>query len=211
MIIALIMEPSGTSETLVNFYQTTQLNNPEHIHTEQYYTHSYIYLLLNHKSLALSHVEILPSTCQRNATVAVTNVSEKLRNTLKMEATSCSETSVNKTTWRHIPEDHTQFSVVKFPINLSVRWVPNSRCSWVDIISISNSTRTVTWRASHCTNKVAGMIDVGRQPIHAVYVPSSDTRCKPFHLAIKCELLILICKPNFGCLRFKCYQCFHME
>jgi hypothetical protein len=35
MIIALMMEAARTSETLVNFYQTTQRNNPEdnHLHT----------------------------------------------------------------------------------------------------------------------------------------------------------------------------------
>jgi hypothetical protein len=31
-LIALMMKASSTSETLVNFYQTTQLNNPEDSH-----------------------------------------------------------------------------------------------------------------------------------------------------------------------------------
>jgi hypothetical protein len=35
LIIALMMESASTSETSVNFYQTTQRNNPEdsHLHT----------------------------------------------------------------------------------------------------------------------------------------------------------------------------------
>jgi hypothetical protein len=35
LIIALMMEAANASETSVNFYQTTQLNNPEdgHLHT----------------------------------------------------------------------------------------------------------------------------------------------------------------------------------
>jgi hypothetical protein len=35
--IALMMEAASTSETLVNFYQTTQCNNPEdsHLHTRR--------------------------------------------------------------------------------------------------------------------------------------------------------------------------------
>jgi hypothetical protein len=36
-IIALMMEAASTSETSVNFYQTTQRNNPEdsHLHTRR--------------------------------------------------------------------------------------------------------------------------------------------------------------------------------
>jgi hypothetical protein len=32
ILIALMMEPASTSETSVNFHQTTRLNNPEEIH-----------------------------------------------------------------------------------------------------------------------------------------------------------------------------------
>jgi hypothetical protein len=34
-VIALIMEAASTSETLVNFYQTTRCNNPEDSHHQE--------------------------------------------------------------------------------------------------------------------------------------------------------------------------------
>jgi hypothetical protein len=45
LLIALTMEAAGTSETSVNFYQTTQRNNPEdsHLHTTTFCCEAYGY------------------------------------------------------------------------------------------------------------------------------------------------------------------------
>jgi hypothetical protein len=53
-IIALMMEAASTPETSVNFYQTTQRNNPEdsHFHTrchENLKSHQFTYLLKNER------------------------------------------------------------------------------------------------------------------------------------------------------------------
>jgi hypothetical protein len=39
-----MMEAARTSETLVNFYQTTQHYNPEDSHLNSYYLHAALYL-----------------------------------------------------------------------------------------------------------------------------------------------------------------------
>jgi hypothetical protein len=51
VIIALMMEAARTSETLVNFYQTTQCNNPEdsHLHTCGHENLKSNFLLMNGK------------------------------------------------------------------------------------------------------------------------------------------------------------------
>jgi hypothetical protein len=51
LLIALIMEAASTSETSVNFYQTTQRNNPEDSHLQ---FHPHHYQLIIHKYLIVS-------------------------------------------------------------------------------------------------------------------------------------------------------------